>query len=87
MKSIAKIKNIATKADTKNDVHKIFTNNLTHKYCSTSIFKRYKLSENHITKTIIDAYVACNNKRDNNVDHLHATVQLNFKELSLDDRK
>ena len=83
----SKNKNIATKADTKNDVHKIFTNNLTHKYCSTSIFKRYKLSENHVTKTIIDAYVACNNKRDNNVDHLHATVQLNFKELSLDDRK
>ena len=83
-----KNKNIATKADTNSDTRKIFTSNPTDKNCSTSMFKRYKLSEKYdVTKTITDGYVASNNKRDTKVDHLHATVELNFKELSLDDRK
>ena len=54
----------------------------------TSMFKSYKLSEKHdVTKTTTDGYVASNNKRDTNVDHLHATVELTFKELCLDDSK
>lgn len=83
-----KNKNITTKAGTNSDARKIITNNPTEKNCSNSMFKRYKLSEKHdVTNTTSDGYVDSNNKRDTNVDHVHATVDLNFEELSLDDRK
>ena len=83
-----KNKNIATKANTNSDARKIFTNNLTDKNCSNSMFKRYKLSEKlDVTNTTTDGYVASSNKRDTKVDHLHATVELNLKEISLDDSK
>ena len=83
-----KNKNIATKAATNSDARKIITNNPTEKNCSNSMFKRYKLSEKHdVTNTTSDGYVDNNNKRDTHVDHVHATVELNFEELRLDDRK